>query len=157
MKDSMKKLLSLLLCVVLCAAMTLIATGCNDDEVSETTKEPIAASTGVPDETATEAPAPTATPKKTVSLTVTVKGSGGTKTFTYETDKSTVGAALLEEGLIEGEQGQYGLYVKVVDGETADWDTDGTYWAFYVNGEYAMTGVDSTPIEEGATYEFVRE
>lgn len=149
MKDSTKKLLSLLLCVVLCAAMTLIATGCNDDEVSEATKEPVAVSTEVPDETAT--------PKKTVSLTVTVKGSGGTKTFTYETDKSTVGAALLEEGLIEGEEGQYGLYVKTVDGETADWDTDGTYWAFYVNGEYAMTGVDSTPIEEGATYEFVRE
>ena len=149
MKDSTKKLLSLLLCVVLCAAMTLIATGCNDDEVSEATKEPVAVSTEVPDETET--------PKKTVSLTVTVKCSGGTKTFTYETDKSTVGAALLEEGLIEGEEGQYGLYVKTVDGETADWDTDGTYWAFYVNGEYAMTGVDSTPIEEGATYEFVRE
>ena len=37
-------------------------------------------------------------------------------------------------------------------GITADYDVDQTYWAFYVNGEYAMTGVDSTAIEEGVAY-----
>lgn len=46
------------------------------------------------------------------------------------------------------------LYVKTVNGITADYDTDQTYWAFYVNGEYASTGVDSTPVNEGDTYEF---
>ena len=49
---------------------------------------------------------------------------------------------------------QFADYVKTVNGITADYDTDGTYWAFYVNGEYAMTGVDSTPVEDGAVYTF---
>ena len=72
--------------------------------------------------------------------------------FTIKTDKDTVGAALLENGLIAGEEGAYGLYVKVVNGITADYDIDGSYWSFYINGEYAMSGVDTTTIEEGVTY-----
>lgn len=43
---------------------------------------------------------------------------------------------------------------KTVNGETADYDTDGTYWGLYINGEYAMTGVDATTLEAGATYAF---
>lgn len=80
--------------------------------------------------------------------------AGETSSFTVTTEKETVGDALLEDGLIEGEQGPYGLYVKTVNGITADYDVDGTYWAFYVGGEYAMTGVDQTPVEDGATYAF---
>ena len=45
-------------------------------------------------------------------------------------------------------------YVKTVNGITADYDADGVYWAFYVNGEYAVSGVDSTPIAEGESYSF---
>lgn len=71
------------------------------------------------------------------------------------TDQETVGAALLEAGLIEGEESQYGLYVKTVNGITADPDSGKDYWAFYVDGEYAVTGVDSTAIEPGKTYGFV--
>ena len=44
--------------------------------------------------------------------------------------------------------------MKTVNGVTADYDKDGTYWAFYINGEYAMSGVDTTAVEEGATYAF---
>ena len=62
--------------------------------------------------------------------------------------------ALLEEGLIEGEDGAYGLYVKKVNGILADYEVNQTYWAFYINGEYAMSGVDATDIVEGATYSF---
>ena len=54
--------------------------------------------------------------------------------------------------LIAGEEGEFGLYVKTVNGITADYDVDQTYWAFYVDGEYAMSGVDVTTIEEGKTY-----
>ena len=79
---------------------------------------------------------------------------GETATFTITTEHQKVGEALLEEELIVGEQGPYGLYVKTVNGITADYDVDGTYWAFYINGEYAMTGVDQTPVEDGATYAF---
>ena len=38
-----------------------------------------------------------------------------------------------------------------------DYDKDGTYWAFYINGEYASTGVDSTTIKEGDSYSFKQE
>lgn len=74
--------------------------------------------------------------------------------FEIHTDKTTVGEALLDVDLITGETSEYGLYVKTVNGITADYDADQTYWAFYVNGEYATAGVDSTTIEEGATYSF---
>ena len=73
-------------------------------------------------------------------------------TFTVHTDADTVGAALLEHELIDGEEGAYGLYVKVVNGITADYDVDKSYWAFYVDGEYASTGVDTTQIAENAVY-----
>ena len=85
---------------------------------------------------------------------IVVDADGNETNFVVSTDKETVGDALLEQNLIEGEEGDYGLYVKTVNGITADYDTDQTYWAFYVNGEYASTGVDSTPVNEGDTYEF---
>ena len=88
------------------------------------------------------------------TVVVEVKAEEQLVTFTIQTDKDTVGAALLEHGLIAGEESQYGLYVKAVNGITADYDVDQSYWAFYINGEYAMTGVDSTEITEGAKYRF---
>lgn len=65
-----------------------------------------------------------------------------------------VGEALLDVGLIAGEDSEYGLYVKTVNGVTADYDTDQTYWAFYVNGEYAQSGTDSADITVGNAYSF---
>ena len=59
--------------------------------------------------------------------------------FEVKTDKTTVGEALVEEGLIVGEESEYGLYVKTVNGITVDYGTDGKYWAFYVNDEYATS------------------
>lgn len=92
------------------------------------------------------------------SFKFTVVHSDGTeKEFDVTTTKTKVGAALINEGLISGEDGQYGLYVKTVDGETLDYDMDGKYWAFYIDGEYSMTGVDMTDIEEGKTYTFKAE
>ncbi len=90
---------------------------------------------------------------KTVKVEVTAEEK--TVTFTVKTDAETVGAALLENGVIAGEQGAYGLYIKSVNGITADYDTDKAYWAFYVNGEYAMSGVDATTIDESVTYGLV--
>lgn len=86
------------------------------------------------------------------TVVVEVAAEGQTVTFTIKTDKDTVGAALIENGLIDGEEGPYGLYIKVVNGMTADYDVDQSYWSFYINGEYAMTGVEKTDITEGTTY-----
>ena len=61
----------------------------------------------------------------------------------------------MEHGLIDGEEGPYGLYVKAVNGMKADYDTDQRYWAFYVNGEISMTGVDVTEITDGASYQMI--
>lgn len=83
-----------------------------------------------------------------------VEADGNTTVFTVNTDKKTVGEALLDNALVEGEDSEYGLYVKNVNGITADYDVDQTYWAFYVDGEYAMTGVDTTDVVAGSTYSF---
>ena len=85
-------------------------------------------------------------------ITVVVAAGESSVTFTINTDKDTVGAALLEHELIAGEDGAYGLYVKTVNGILADYDIDQSYWSFYINGEYAMSGVDSTPVVNGGTY-----
>lgn len=89
---------------------------------------------------------------KTFTVEVT-HGDGTKKTFTYQSDEDYVGTVLLDAGLISGDQGQYGLYIKVVDGERAVYEEDGAYWGFFINGEYAATGVDMTPIEDGAVYQ----
>lgn len=88
-----------------------------------------------------------------IAFTLEVVDSEGARSlFNVKTNEKTVGAALLALDLIAGEDSQYGLYVKTVNGITADYDTDGSYWAFYIDGEYAQTGVDSTDIKAGATY-----
>lgn len=97
-------------------------------------------------------------PATAVSFTVVVSDLEGNETiFEYTSDKATVGEALLEEGLLAGYAGDYGLYITAVNGITLDWDRDGKYWACYVDGEYALTGVDSIPLTEGAIYSFKPE
>ena len=62
---------------------------------------------------------------------------------------------LVEKGLIV-ESDSPGLY-NIVDGETADWNTDGAYWAIYIGEEYATTGVSETPVTDGVVYKLVYE
>ncbi len=80
---------------------------------------------------------------------------GSEKSFDIKTDAKTVGEALVAEKLISGTEGDYGLVVDTVNGIKYDYNADGAYWAFYVNGEYAMSGVDTTDVVDGATYSFV--
>ncbi|MDR1639387.1 MAG: DUF4430 domain-containing protein [Clostridiales bacterium] len=80
-----------------------------------------------------------------------------TTEFAVSTDKKTVGEALLDNALIAGSQESYGLYVTEVNGLTLDYNKDGAYWALYVNGEYATSGVDATDINAGDVYEFRKE
>lgn len=86
------------------------------------------------------------------TVTVEVKAGEQSIKFTVNTDKDTVGAALMEHKLIDGDQGDYGLYVKKVNGITADYDTDKAYWAFYVDDAYANAGIDQTKIEKDKLY-----
>lgn len=87
------------------------------------------------------------------NFTLTVVDIEGNQTvFELSSDKKFLGDALLEEEIIKGEEGPYGLYIKEVNGISAVYEVDGTYWAFYIGSEYAMTGVDATEITDGASY-----
>ncbi len=81
-----------------------------------------------------------------------VHKDGGAKTFTYHTDAEYLGQVLVDAGLISGDSSEFGLYVTTVDGETADYDADQSWWALSVNGEFAQTGVDATPVRDGDAY-----
>ncbi len=88
---------------------------------------------------------------------ICVHADGSERSYEITTTRAYLGDALLDEGLIAGENGPYGLYVKTVDGETLDYDKDGKYWSLYIGEDYAPTGVDTTLIEDGATYSFKAE
>lgn len=89
------------------------------------------------------------------SFTFEVVDADGNKTEkSIETNDEILGDVLQRLELISGEEGPYGLYIKTVNGITCDYAADGTYWAFYINDEYASTGVDRTTIVDGAVYSF---
>ena len=96
------------------------------------------------------------TSKGAKAITVTVVHKDGSeKTFEYHTDEEFLGAVILAEGLVEGEEGPYGLMISAVDGEVADWNVDQSYWALFVGEEYATTGADTTPINDGDVFKLV--
>lgn len=90
---------------------------------------------------------------KTVVIEVT-HADESTKEFTLHTDQEFLGGALEEqEGLVAGDEGEFGLFVKTVDGETAD-DSLQQWWCITKSGAEVNTGVDTTPIADGEKYEF---
>ena len=91
--------------------------------------------------------------EKTIKLEV--KAGEKSVTFTVKTDEAILGTALLEHGIIAGEESVYGLYIKTVNGITADYDVDQSYWGFCKDGEYMMSGVDTTEFADGEHYELV--
>ena len=139
-RNSLKRTLSLIGCIVLIAVMALVTTGCGDT------------STG-----GTESPKIQTQPigeGSTVFTFIAVDLDGTQTGYEVHTDETKVGAALLKLELISGDMGEYGLYVKTVNGVTLDWDTHGKYWALYIDGEYSLNGVDLVDIVPGTTYTF---
>lgn len=141
MKHTSKTLFKRSLCAVLIAALALTLAACGHTATPET-----------PDTAAVLTDGITVGEGDTSFILEVTDGEGNTITATIKTDKESVGDALQALDIIRGEESTYGLYIKVVNGITADYDVDGTYWAFYVGGEYSMTGVDETAIAEGTTY-----
>ena len=89
---------------------------------------------------------------KTVTVEI-VHGDKSTRTVELHTDAEYLGGALAEvEGLVDGENGPYGLYIKTVDGETAS-DADRTWWCITKGGAELPTSADLTPIADGDQYE----
>ena len=171
MKQFRKSVLCLLLVLLLAAAAL---TGCMQSpapteapktEAPKTEAQTEAPKTEAPATEAPETEAPQTEPagaepvemgegNKLFYFDVTFS-SGETSSYAIHTDAETVGEALVELDLVQGEMAQYGLYVTTIGGETCDYNENGMYWAFYEGGEYAENGVDLTPVTEGQTYAFV--
>ena len=134
MKNVMKsKFILSVLSLVLIVAMALTFSACGNDSNTNNSETKV---------------------EKTFVFKV-VDLDGSEKSFDIKTDAKTVGEALVAEKLISGTQGDYGLMVDTVNGIRYEYAADGAYWAFYIDGEMAMTGVDSTDVVDGATYSFV--
>ena len=145
-KTNIKQMLSFIVCMLLIAAMALFTIGCNDNAKQESENSSV-----------TQTDVKEIGNGKTKLSFVAVDLNGNETEFQVKTDKATVGEALAEHNIIAGEEGSYGLYVKTVNGITLDFDKDGTYWAFYVDGKYAEKGVDQTEINENSVYSFKPE
>ena len=142
-QNKARKILSLTFLSVLIAVIVLMSCSCADKK-KENPKEPATTVADVAEKIG----------EGKTSFVFQVENEGKVKEYEVYTDKTSVGEALQEVGLIEGEMGDYGLYVKKVDGIEADYNTTGTYWAFYVDGEYAVNSADKTEIEDGVVYCF---
>lgn len=156
----MKKIFAVILSLVLIFSMTACVASKPEEPSSPAATEPAATSPSVEEPATTPAPEGEETEPSVPTVEfefVVVDPDGNEEAFIIATEKAIVGEALLENGLIAGEDGPYGLYVKTVNGITLDYDTDGMYWSFYVNGEYGMTGVDQTDIVPGTIYMFKAE
>lgn len=88
-----------------------------------------------------------------VTVKVKVVAEDKSITLTVHTDRDMLGAALIDNELVSGEESEYGLYIKFVNGIEADYDKNQAYWAISKDGEYLMTGADTTPIADGENYE----
>ena len=91
---------------------------------------------------------------KTVTVTVVHK-DGSEKVFTCQTEEEFLGKVLVNENIVVGNYGEFGLYFDTADGEKADWNVDNGWWQVFVGEEAAITGADQIPITDGGTYKLV--
>lgn len=89
------------------------------------------------------------------SVFIEVKIGGKSVTLTVKSDKDNLADMLTENGLVEGDNGDYGLYIKKVNGITADYDTDNAYWGLNKDGEPTPVGASAITVTDGEHYELV--
>lgn len=176
MKKNLILPLRLLLIAVLIAAVALTFASCgNENKPAESdtgteTAAPAESSTETEADSLTETEAeslteteaeteaePTVVEKKEVgegakTIVVNVQVGSEITEITIHTDAENLADALIENKLAEGEEREYGLYIKTVLEKTAD---DAHFWSIEQNGEMLMTGASTTPIADGETYDFV--
>lgn len=145
-KNDFSKIIKLSVVFVLIAAMALCMFSCGGNKAPEEESE-----TKIQTENGTEKESPDDA-KYSFTLNV-IDDKGNSKKFNIKTNCDNLGDALLEAKLVEGEDGPYGLYIKVVDGLRADYELDGAYWSLSKNGEMLLTGVSETKISNGEKYE----
>ena len=152
----MKKLMAVLLAAL---ALVMLASCAKKEPTEKPTEAPVTkAPTEKPTEKPTEAPTEAGIPAKqeigkgAKSFTMTVTDAEQKEyELLIHTDKATVGEALSEYELADISDG----FLTAILGMEASWEKDKAYWAFYINGEFAMTGVNDTDIEDGGKYALV--
>lgn len=82
--------------------------------------------------------------------------NGDLKTYKVNTDETTIGDALIKVELIPADSKENGFF-STLNGITADFNTDQSYWGFYISGTYASEGVFTTNIVNGTVYSFKYE
>lgn len=92
---------------------------------------------------------------KSITLEV-VNQDAETKEYEVHTDAEFLLDAMKDakDLTFDGETGDYGYTLFTINGETHDWNVDGSYWAIYVNGEYGNYSVDSQPVTDGDIFRF---
>ena len=141
MKQTTKKILSLFL-----VALVLFSFASCKDNAPETQKNSLWNNALYTEDTALGEGA------KHLGMMVTADGK--TIVFNIYSDAETVGDALLENELVEGSEGPFGLYISHVNGIKAVYEEDGAYWGFLDrDGELMSTGVDMTMLHDGDVYE----
>lgn len=91
---------------------------------------------------------------KTITVTVVHK-DGSEKVFTCRTDAEYLGTVLVDENIVVGSYGEFGLYFDTADGETADYSVDGGWWQVLIGEEASMVGADQVPIADGGAFSLV--
>ena len=92
------------------------------------------------------------------SITIEVVGKDGrSEEYKLRTDAEYLRQAMEDaDGLtFSGTESEYGMMVETVNGTTADYNVDKSYWSFYVNGEYCNYGIDTQPVMDGDQFSIV--
>lgn len=89
--------------------------------------------------------------QKTVTIHVIHKDQS-VNDFEITTTREYLGEVLTDEGLAEGENGPYGMFIRTVDEETAD-EAGQEWWCITKGGDQLNTSVDQTPVTDGDEYE----
>ena len=152
-----KRILSLLLAFALCLTLATSLCACSGDEQTKPTEIATQAVTDSLDplwKDATYLEDMTLGEGKT-AIEVEVQAGEKAITVTINTDAENLEDALTGVDLVQGDESEYGLYIKTVNGILADYDVDQSYWAINKDGEYMMEGANTAQIEDGERYQLV--
>ena len=90
--------------------------------------------------------------EKNISVTVVHK-DGSKRELDITTDEQYLRMAVDPEGLVEGQESEYGLFLTTVDGETVDTANE-EWWGIFKDGQLISFGIDKQPIRDGEHYSF---
>ena len=98
----------------------------------------------------------TAQGAKSITIEV-VDNNANSTTYDVHTDAEYLRQAMEEADGLEfsGSEGEFGMMVETVNGVTADWNVDQSYWGFFVNGDYCNYGIDTQPVVDGDAFQIV--